>query len=39
MYKDHLHSYSFNATTNNDLEYIVTTFNINTRKTTQILCV
>jgi hypothetical protein len=39
MYKDHLHSDSFNATTSNALEYIVTTFNINTQKATQILCV
>jgi len=38
MYKNHLHSNSFNATTSNDLEYI-TTFNINTQKATQILCV
>jgi hypothetical protein len=39
MYKNHLHSNSFNATTSNDLEYIGRTFNIHTRKATQILCV
>jgi predicted solute-binding protein len=39
MYENHLHSNSFNVTTSNDLKYIETTFNINTQKATQILCV
>ncbi len=39
MYNIHMHLDSFNAITNNGLEYIATTFNINTRKAIYIACV
>jgi hypothetical protein len=39
MYNIHMHLDSFNTITNDGLEYIVTTFNINTQKNTYCLCV
>jgi endonuclease/exonuclease/phosphatase family metal-dependent hydrolase len=39
MYDMHMHLVSFNTIINDGLEYIATTFNINTQKTLHILCV
>jgi hypothetical protein len=39
MYDIHMHLNPFNTITSDSLEYIVTTFNINTRKTIHIVCV
>jgi hypothetical protein len=39
MYDIHMHLNSFNIIISDGLEYIVTTFNINTRKKKHIVCV
>ncbi len=39
MYDIHMHLDSFNIITNDGSKYILATFNINTQKTTYIVCV